>query len=526
MSKLLLAVFLFQTSILNAQSYTSYFIGDTSDVQTKTQFGLCLMGGATEEDHAMRWFLQRSGGGDIVVLRTTGGNGYNNYFFSQLGVAVNSVQTILCRNVAASKDPYVLRQIANAEAIFIAGGDQYTYKQYWKGTPVDTLINDLSNVKKIPIGGTSAGMAILGWAYNSAQNGSATSAQALANPYSPLVTIESNNFLKLPFMQNTITDTHYDNPDRRGRQVVFLSRLFASFGASVRGIACDEYTAVCIDSTGLARVYGGAPTYDDNAYFLQVNSALPNGPETMQSGTPLTWNRNQAALKVYKIKGDTSGNKTFELSTWQQGTGGEWQHWYVLNGILYTKPGTPPGGSLSIGFEYFSARVENNDVHLMWKTTSYNDIDSIAIERATDQRSFTNIGAITKISGESIFSWKDLSPVEGNNYYRIKVTDKSGHTDYSGIRLILMKSLNKEIIVWPNPIIQGIIQFELVNQPVGNYKCCLTNSSGIIVFKSDFSHGFSANHSFVLPKSLLRGTFQLTVSKPDGTIATKKVLIR
>ncbi len=526
MLKSLLLILLFQSCILQAQTYTSYFTGDTADVKPQTQFGLCLMGGATEEDHAIRWLLQRSGGGDVIVLRTTGTNGYNNYLYSQLGVSVNSVETILFKNRTAANDPYVLRQIANAEAIFIAGGDQYTYKQYWDGTPVDSLINYLSAVKKIPIGGTSAGMAILGWAYNSAQTGSVTSAQALSNPYSSLITIENNNFLKLPFMRNTITDTHYDNPDRRGRHVVFLSRLFASYGDSVKGIACDEYTAVCIDSTGIAKVYGGAPAYDDNAYFLQVNPALPNGPEILQSGTPLTWDRNHAALKVYRIKGDTSGNKTFDIKKWQQGTGGEWQHWYVLNGILYTTPGTPPGGSLPIGFEYFSAIKEKNDVQLMWKAVNYEDINTIEIERASDMRSFSKIGKIELITGGSTFKWKDVSPLNGDNFYRIKIIDKSGLADYSSIRLVSIKALTGTMIVSPNPVNQGVIHLKLNHQPVGVYQINLANTEGKIVFKGNFLHNYSENHDLMIPKSLTRGTYQLIITAPEGKISARFIFVR
>ena len=45
--------------------------------------------------------------------------------------------------------------------------------------------------------------------------------------------------------------------------------------------ACDEYTAVCIDNTGIACI-GGFPTYDDNAYFIQRNcEVVDNIPETV-----------------------------------------------------------------------------------------------------------------------------------------------------------------------------------------------------------------------------------------------------
>ena len=113
-----------------SQSYTSYFTGDTSDVTTTTQGVTVLMGGATENDNAMNWFLQHSGGGDVVVIRATGSNGYNNYLYSTLGVNVNSVETIVFNNATASHDLYVINQIRNAEALWIAGGNQWDYVSY------------------------------------------------------------------------------------------------------------------------------------------------------------------------------------------------------------------------------------------------------------------------------------------------------------------------------------------------------------------------------------------------------------
>ena len=73
--------------------------------------------------------------------------------------------------------------------LFIAGGDQSDYVNLWKDTPVEDAIHALLG-KGVPIGGTSAGLAILGQYGFAALNGSITSEQALANPFNrrqPLV---------------------------------------------------------------------------------------------------------------------------------------------------------------------------------------------------------------------------------------------------------------------------------------------------------------------------------------------------
>ena len=342
MKEKLLFTLLFPLSII-AQGYTSYFTGNTTDVTRTTTAGLCLMGGATEHDNAMRWLLQRANGGDVVVLRSSGGNGYNDYLYSGLGVNVNSVETLVITSIAGATNPYVLDKVAHAEMIWFAGGDQYNYVSYFKDNALEDLINQHVNVKLAPIGGTSAGMAILCGKYFSAQNGSVTSAEALSNPYNSNITLGNNDFLNIPFMQNVTTDTHFDSPDRKGRLTTFLGRIATDTGLRSFGVASNEYVAICIDATGKASVFGDYPNYQEFAYFLQSNCQPEFVPEACQSGSPFIWNRGGEAVKVYKVPGTMNGTNYFQLSDWQSGFGGTWEHWSVSNpGNVVQTAGTSP----------------------------------------------------------------------------------------------------------------------------------------------------------------------------------------
>jgi cyanophycinase-like exopeptidase len=324
-----------------SQDYTNYFTGSPLDVVTNPEGGICMMGGATEHDEAMKWFLDRADGGDVLVLRTSGSDGYNDYMFTDLGITVNSVETIVFDNANASDDVYVQQKIAQAEAIWFAGGDQWNYISYWRNTSVDSLINKGLTERNIVIGGTSAGMAILGKYYFSAENGTVTSTAALANPYNIDVTVDSTTFLKNNYLEDVITDSHYDDPDRKGRHSTFLARILTDYGVAGKGIACDEYTAVCIDENGLARAYGDSPNYDENVYFIQPNCELTDySPEECSTGIPLDWNLNGEALKVYHIEATMDGSKTFNLADWSTGTGGDWENWSVSNGVFQESTGT------------------------------------------------------------------------------------------------------------------------------------------------------------------------------------------
>jgi cyanophycinase-like exopeptidase len=327
---------------VRAQNFTSYRTGSTTDLMTSPTGGTCLMGGRTEDDNAMRWFLERANGGDVLVLRASGSDGYNDYLFRELGLTLNSVETIVFNDATASAEAYVQNAIRNAEAIWLAGGDQSRYVDYWRGTAIDSLIRAAVTNRKVVIGGTSAGMTVLGGLYFSAANGTVSSDEALADPLGDKTRIDSARFLGAPYLNRVITDTHYSERDRQGRHLAFLARAQHDFSGEVYGIACDEYTAVCIDTAGVARVYGTAGE-EDHAYFLQVNcDSTHNQPETITFGEPLTWDQGGLAIKVYRIAGTATGTRSFDLTDWQTGNGGEWWDWSATNGTFTATTGEFP----------------------------------------------------------------------------------------------------------------------------------------------------------------------------------------
>lgn len=411
--RLLLALSLSITYTCFAQDYTSYITGDSADVITNPVGGICLMGGAAEDDEAMKWFLQRANGGDILVLRASGADGYNNYMYATLGVSINSVETIVFDDPSASNSTYIHERIEQAEAIWFAGGDQWDYISYWRGTAIDSLINIGITQRNIVIGGTSAGMAILGGFYFTAENGSITSPNAMFNPYHMNITIDSAAFLNNQILSDVITDTHYDNPNRKGRHVTFLARILTDYDVEAKGIACDEYTAICIDQFGIAHVYGKSPNYDDNAYFIQINCENEERtPENCSASIPLNWDRNHAALKVYKVQGTTTGTNTFDLNSWLYGSGGEWENWYVDFGSLSEDESTGPICEVT-GI----TTAENLDIAL-YPNPSY---DFIHINGETSLFDFAEVysvdGTKQEVSGSTTFGQIDIRKLEPGYYF-------------------------------------------------------------------------------------------------------------
>ena len=156
LTKFALLIVLCALPAFAAKQYCYFRVGNPNDVTTATTPGTVLMGGSTDVDAAFQWMCQRSGGGDFLVIRATGTDAYNPYIQS-LCPGENSVATLIIPNATAANDPFVASTINNAEALWIAGGDQSNYINFWTGSAVQSGLNALI-ARGVPIGGTSAGM--------------------------------------------------------------------------------------------------------------------------------------------------------------------------------------------------------------------------------------------------------------------------------------------------------------------------------------------------------------------------------
>ncbi|HKV09842.1 MAG TPA: Type 1 glutamine amidotransferase-like domain-containing protein [Thermoanaerobaculia bacterium] len=302
---------------------TRYLAGNAADVVVSLagpahDFG----GGSTDVDAAIQWMIDQVRGCtscatkvDVVILRSSGSNGYNDYIYAMNGV--DSVETLVITRAADSNTVAVETTVKNAEVVFFAGGDQCDYVKYFKGTKVETAVESVY-ARGGGVGGTSAGTAIQGDFTYDGCGGSATSADALANPYHRTVTF-TYDFFHWANLQNTITESHLVPRDRMGRTMAFIARQIKDGkAASALAIAVNEVTSVVVDRNGLATVMGDGP-----AYFVLGDHA----PEVCVSGSPLTFSN----YKIWKVP---SGG-TFDLRN--RPTAGYYLR-SVTNGVLSANP--------------------------------------------------------------------------------------------------------------------------------------------------------------------------------------------
>lgn len=312
-----------QSTKSSGEGYTAYSLpAKHPGPLTAPTFIAVLLGGHGDVDEATRDLCAHSGGGDLVVLRATGDDDYNQEFHDVC--PGNSVTTLVITSRDGSGAKFVAEKIRAAHAIFIAGGDQSNYVRFWTGTPVQEEIN-AAMARGVPIGGISAGLAVQGQFVFTSMIDTITTPEAFADPYGPLVTL-SRDFLNEPGMSGIITDSHFSPRKRMGRSITFMSRIIQDgWATSIHDIGIDETTAVVLDPSGHAKVLGKGA-----AYFM----TLDHRPEQCAYKKPLT----VRGVRILKVQ--AGPNATFDFNSWTSPSAEAMQA-DVVDGNMTVTPETP-----------------------------------------------------------------------------------------------------------------------------------------------------------------------------------------
>jgi hypothetical protein len=93
----------------------------------------------------------------------------------------------------------------------------------------------------------------------------------------------------------------------------------------------------------------------------------------------------------------------------------------------------------------------NGTVALRWQDIGLDDVDHFEIDRSADGESFTSIGDLpNNRAADSVlyfYSYIDKSPLNGNNFYRLKVVGRNGNIYYSTIILVKVDLSSRNIYV-------------------------------------------------------------------------------
>lgn len=184
------------------------------------------------------------------------------------------------------------------------------------------------------------------------------------------------------------------------------------------------------------------------------------------------------------------------------------------------------GISLPISLVDFTAEVNGSSALLNWETAQELGNKGFAVERSDDGKNFVEIDFVNSLAGNDegvsyqhlSYTYKDMQPFSGWNYYRLKQVDINGKATYSPVKKVLMGA-ETSATMYPNPAngfvildarhLKAVSMFDLGGKAIPvSYK---TQPDGLTKITLD---------------KLRAGTYTVLIQLTDGSSVSRQIVIQ
>jgi hypothetical protein len=168
----------------------------------------------------------------------------------------------------------------------------------------------------------------------------------------------------------------------------------------------------------------------------------------------------------------------------------------------------------------FSAKREGTIALITWSTSFEENSDHFEVQHSANGRTWQTAGRVLSkgvaLSANS-YTFNHTSPLNGNNYYRLKMVDKDGSFAYSPIRSVRFNlGIDAELLVYPNPAIDRVTIKSSDTTPVSSVT--VYNMAGVKLLSTSVSKDGTVNLS-----RLPAGSYILKISYVTGAFTTEKI---
>ena len=188
-----------------------------------------------------------------------------------------------------------------------------------------------------------------------------------------------------------------------------------------------------------------------------------------------------------------------------------------------------PVAQLGMKFTTVKAIQQEHKATICWSTVNEDKINRYEVEKSNDGKEFINTNSQdAKNISSANYSWIDVSILSKLNYYRIKVIEMSGKSYYSNVVLIKAnEDKNSNVTVFPNPVINKVINLQLSGLNKGIYSVDLINNLGqkIAERNINYEQGSVAAETISVEKSLPAGIYTIVVRGEDKNIVYKNNIL-
>lgn len=186
--------------------------------------------------------------------------------------------------------------------------------------------------------------------------------------------------------------------------------------------------------------------------------------------------------------------------------------------------------TLPVTFKNIKAYGQGAAINVDWTVENEINISKYEVEKSMNGVDFVKVNTTiaTGINNSSTtYNFLDITPVQGNNFYRIRSYNQSGSFDYSKIVMVKLGKTGTGISVYPNPVKDNQIGVEFSNMEKGVYQIRLINSLGQTMLARQFINSGGSSMVTFTPESNLRaGIYQLEIIAQDNHHHTIKVIVQ
>ncbi|MEO8769744.1 MAG: T9SS type A sorting domain-containing protein [Ferruginibacter sp.] len=181
--------------------------------------------------------------------------------------------------------------------------------------------------------------------------------------------------------------------------------------------------------------------------------------------------------------------------------------------------------------EISATRNSDAGITVNWNVENETGIDHYEVERGADGQNLASIetaGASSNNGGNARYNYIDSRPLKGDNFYRIRSVGMNGNIKYSAIVKVRDVKEVPAISIYPNPVVDKIMNITFTGQPAGNYNIQLSNKLGQVVYKTNVEIANSSTtttRSVNLGNEISSGIYQVVISSQNRKF-TEQVIVK
>lgn len=245
----------------------------------------------------------------------------------------------------------------------------------------------------------------------------------------------------------------------------------------------------------------GGTTYTELTYKRLFRNYMPPTPWDVMVSDPLPGSINFSSFKVRFRQ--TSATQQLRIDD-------------IEANYYYTLP---------IKLISFSAQQSKNETQLQWKANSTDEHEYFVVEKSSDGRRFSPIANVT-VKGIGDFSYAISDNTSGKTFYRLKLVDVSGKSNYSQILYVNAAENSADFIqkIYPVPA-RHTINTQVKSSRQENAVVTITDMSGRTVIVKNQLLVQGINNCAIDVQKLKAGMYILKIITGDVS-ETRPVMIQ